>query len=108
MMGEGGVLLNEASVLFGRVRKYWAKRHFKIRPAVMMGESQNERYAPHFFVSADSKGLSYSVSPLETTLTRGIGSVDFKGLRGLHNHVHPPMGSSQEARGLTGLQRFWG
>jgi len=53
MMAEGCVLLNEASVLFGRVRKYWAKRHFKIRPAVMMGESQNERYAtphpPHFF-----------------------------------------------------------
>jgi len=96
MMGEGGVLLNEASVLFGRVRKYWAKRHSKIRPAAMMGESQNERYAtptPHFFVSADSKGLNYSVNPLESTPTRGLGSVDFKGLRGLHNHVHRPMGS---------------
>ena len=43
---------------------------------------------PPFFVSVDSKGLNYSVSPLESTLTRGPGSVDFKGLRSLHNRVH--------------------
>jgi hypothetical protein len=30
MMAEGGVLLNEASVLLRRVRKYWEKRHFGI------------------------------------------------------------------------------
>ncbi len=34
-----------------------------------------------FFVSADSKGLSVSVSCLESTVVRGLASVDSKELR---------------------------
>ncbi len=61
-----------------------------VEPATMTAESQSERCppTPTFFVSADSKGLNCSVSPLEATLTRCHASVDFKRLRGLHNHEH--------------------
>src|SRR5882724_5897998 len=62
---------------------------------------------PTFFVSADSKGLNYSVSPLQSPLTRGVGSVDFKGLRSLHNHEHSPSEFVLKAKGQAGLQRFW-
>ena len=48
----------------------------------------DDGYPPPFFVSVDSKGFGYLVSPLEAILTRCNVSVDFKRLRGLHNHGH--------------------
>src|SRR5882724_11137252 len=61
---------------------------------------------PHLFVSADSKGLNYSVSPLQSPLTRGLGRVAFKGLRSLHNPCASPMDSCRKLRAKLGYRDF--
>lgn len=55
--------------------------------------------SPQFFVSADSKGLSGSVSALESTLMGRLGSVDSK------EDTEPEWMS--EWRGRTDVRRGW-
>src|SRR6266403_1528834 len=64
----------------------------QVRQALLLGLAYNLYRLRHRF---PQKGCQQSLS------------VDFKGLRSLHNHEHSPSELVLKAKGQAGLQRFW-